>query len=139
MTEGISIDSSDLSRLAADLGRVPGLAKRPLRAAITVSARNVKDAWNGRLYSAGHADRTRGSIDYDVTALEGFGVTEYQAEIGARRGTGRQAGVVLLLEYGSAHNAPHGYGAAALQQTEADFEHGLSLALQAAEREAGLP
>jgi hypothetical protein len=138
VSEGFSIDGSQIGALAASFAEVGNLSRRNLRAAITVTARNVKDAWNEQLYSSGHADRTRGSIDYDVTALEGVGATVYSAEIGARRGISRQAGVVLLLEYGSVHNPPHGYGAGALHRNEADFERGLSLALQAAEQAAHL-
>jgi hypothetical protein len=139
MTEGINLDASQIGVLAADLARLPGLTRRNLRSAVTVTARKTKDAWNGKLYTEGHAARTGHAIDYDVTDLDAFGVTVLQAEIGAKRGTGRQAGIVRLLENGSVHNPPHGYGAAALQQNEADFEHGLDLALHAAEKEAGLP
>lgn len=52
-------------------------------------------------------------------------------------GGGRQAGIVRLLENGSAHNAPHGYGSASLQEEEADFAAGIAFAVAAREREVG--
>jgi hypothetical protein len=147
MTE---IDTTQLFKLAADLGSLDSRGTvEAVTTAMTVTAHRVKDAWNGRLYRDGHARRTGRAISYDVGAAHSFSLFALDeggandaaaiiAEIGAKSGGGRQAGVVRLLENGSAHNAPHGYGTAALHENEADFEHGLSLALTAVERAAGL-
>lgn len=144
------LDGSELLTLARDLGKLSGpLVVEAVTKAVGQSAGRVKTAWNGKLERAGHARKTGGSITYDVglarqfrlwqtDALSGPDAATIVAEIGARRGNGRQAGVVRLLENGSAHNAPHGYGAAALFESEADFDAAIDFAVWAAERECGL-
>jgi hypothetical protein len=149
----MSLEHSQFTELARDLGRISSpQVRRNVEKAAEVSARNVKDGWNGKLYNEGHAKLTGRSISYDVgTAFDlglgtsmqdaveaGSGAAAVIAEIGPRRGSGKQAGVVLLLENGSVHNPPHGYGAAALAEEETGFEQGIDLALQSVEREAGL-
>lgn len=132
-------DHSEIGRLTADLGELTNThLPREARRAVTVTARRVKDGWNGRLYTEGHASRTGRAVTYDLSDFEGFGATVIEAEIGPPTGIGRQAGVVRLLENGSVHNAPHGYGTAALHEQEGDFEHGLDVAARNAERAAGL-
>lgn len=146
----MTLNYTGLSELARDLGRLSSpQVVEAVQAAVTVSAHRVKDAWNGRLYRDGHASRTGRSISYDVgvardfslwqtDALQGPDSATIVAEVGPKRGAGKQAGVVRLLENGSATNAPHGYGTASLQENEADFDHGLDLALRTVERGAGL-
>lgn len=147
------LNYTELSELARDLGKLAGpdtIAN--VEKAVEVTARRVKDAWNGSLYREGHAKKTGRSISYDIGTARSLGLTTsvlgggplssdrgtITADIGPRHGGNRQAGIVRLLENGSAHNAPHGYGAGALQANEADFERGLDLALQTVERGAGL-
>lgn len=141
-------DFSDLTRLTADLGKVgPGVVPN-VEKALERTARNVKDAWNDKLYTEGHAKLTGRSISYDVGvarsfhlfALDegGYDAAALVAEVGAKTGSGRQAGIVRLLENGSVHNAPHGYGSGALAENESDFERGIDAALRDAERAAGL-
>jgi hypothetical protein len=135
---GVEYDFSDFQALAADIGTaIPG-GKKNFSQALTVTARHVKDDWNDKLYSEGHAKRTGRAITYDVSSFEGFGGSTIEAEIGAVKGSGRQAGVVRLLENGSIHNGAHGYGAAALQANQGDFEHGVQTAIDDAMRAAGL-
>jgi hypothetical protein len=134
----VDFDFSELTALAASFGAVPAKAGPKIRKAIQVSSRNVKDAWNEKLYREGHAKLTGRSVTYDLIGHEGFGMTVLESEIGPKTGEGKQAGIVRLLENGSIHNAPHGYGSAALQENEADFEHGMDVALAQAEAEAGL-
>lgn len=134
----VDYDLSEFSALAADIGAaIPG-GKKKFQQALTVTARRVKDDWNDKLYSEGHAKRTGRAITYDLTEFEGFGASVIEAEIGAVRGSGRQAGVVRLLENGSIHNGAHGYGAAALQANQGDFEHGIETAIDDAMNRAGL-
>lgn len=117
-------DTSEIDKLAADLtGAADGVGPFAQKAAAGTAYR-VKQGWNERLYSDGHAARTAGSITYDVTPTK----TRIDAEIGAKRGEGRQAGIVRLLENGSVHNAPHGYGAAALHENTEDFVRGMAAA-----------
>lgn len=130
----VEFDLSDLSRLTAQLADVPTGSEKNFRSAAEVTSRRVKDAWNGKLYSEGHAARTGRAITYDITVAR----DAVTADIGAVRGSGRQAGVVRLLENGSIHNGAHGYGAAALHENEDDFQHGVQLAIDAALKQAGL-
>lgn len=153
MTGDASFDFREFTQLSRDLGRISSpQVRRNVEKAVEQSARPVKDRWNAKLYNEGHAKLTGKAISYDVgTALDlglatsvqdaldaGDGSGTIVAEIGPRKGNHRQAGVVLLLEVGSVHNAPHGYGAAALQEEEAAFEQRVDFAIWAGEREAGL-
>lgn len=150
MSDGAAIDARELTTLARDLGMLSGpLVVEAVTKATEQSAGRVKTSWNGKLYRDGHADRTGRSITYDVgtahqfqlwqtDALHGPDAATIVAEIGPKRGSGKQAGIVRLLENGSVHNAPHGYGAGALAENEADFDASLDFAVWAAEREVGL-
>lgn len=153
MTSNSGADGLQLAALARDLGTLAGpLPVENVTKALDQSANRVKAAWNGRLYREGSARRTGGAVTYDVGVARTFDLWQTDAipgggggdaativaEIGPKRNRGRQAGVIRLLENGSAHNAPHGAGAASLFESEADFEAALDFALFAAEREAGL-
>lgn len=131
---GFSIDVQGFDRLAADLGALADDAHRNVRKAVEHTADAVAQGWNERLYTEGHAKLTGRAIDTTITE----GVLGVAADIGARRGRGRQAGIVRLLEHGSVHNAPHGAGAAALEEQTADFEARLGLALWASAKDHGL-
>lgn len=149
----MTFEHSEFTSLARDLGRITSpQVRRNVEKAVEQSAGRVKKGWNAKLYNEGHAKLTGKAISYDVgTALDlgiatdvqaaldaGDGSGTIVAEIGPRKGNHRQAGVVLLLENGSVHNAPHGYGAAALQEEEVGFEQAVDFAIWAGEREAGL-
>lgn len=143
-------DFSQITKLAADLGTLSGPAVvEAATKAVDQTAGRVQDAWNGKLYREGNAKLTGRSISYDVgiarqfhlfqtDAVSGADAATIVAEIGPKRGSGKQAGIVRLLENGSAHNVPHGYGAGALQEHEADYEAALGVAVLAAEKGAGL-
>lgn len=129
-----SFDVTALNRLAKDLGALALEAQPNVLQAVNHTALAIKDAWNSKLYTEGSARRTGGAITYTVTeGVDGIG-----ADIGAVRGSGRQAGVVRLLENGSVHNPPHGYGSAALGESEADFEARIAFGIWAAQQEHGL-
>lgn len=144
------LDYTELSELARDLGNLSSpQVVEAVEKAVGHSALGVKNAWNASLYTEGHARLTGRSISYDVGTGQGMrlfaidpgdtaGPGTIVAEIGPKGGQGKQAGVVRLLENGSVHNAPHGYGSAAIQENEADFEETIAFAIWAAEREAGL-
>lgn len=131
---GITVDTSDLTRLAASFKAVPEVAIPFVNKAMQVNARKIKDSWNRKLFRDGHAKRTGYSITYDITVRRG----DVEAQIGAVTGSGRQAYITRLLEYGSVNNGPHGYGSAALDENTGDLESGLQRALADAERAAGL-
>lgn len=146
-----SFEHGDLRSLARDLDRLERPTRAGAKTALERTARSVKDAWNEKLPSEGHAKLTSKAITYDIH--EGnisFGVAALDegdvkgstltAEIGAVTGSGKQAGVVRILENGAPGRgtAPRGYGASSLHENEADFEHGLDEAVRLAERSVGL-
>jgi hypothetical protein len=66
--------------------------------------------------------------------------SDIEFEIGARKGIGKQGGVVLLLEYGAPRKAlgARGFGVAALQENVDDLEQGIAKALDTAARRVNL-
>jgi len=138
MADNLKFDFSDVLKLAADLGQVPDNAGPNIRKAVEVTARNVKDTWRDSLKGSKHIPRGPSSVSYDIkgeSALSGSSVT---AEIGPTVGAGGVGGLVGMLEYGTPTSGPTGFGARALQENEGDFQRGLEIALQQAERKAGL-
>jgi len=141
MADGFTVDASEVTQLAADLGEVPKVAGRYIRAAVEVTARKIKDDWNENLYSEGHARLTSKSVDYDIAVGHGFAGGEFswlRGEIGPNLTTKShlQAAIAGLIEEGTVNNPPQGVGAAALERAEEDFERGLSKALEDAEKAA---
>lgn len=132
----VEFDFSDLHKLSADFGTSATASPTLLRAAVQVTSQHVKDAWNQKLAAGAgpHTPRVGRAITYDTEIKSG----EISSEIGAVRGSGRQAGIVRLLENGSVHNGGRGYGAAALHENENDFETGIQKATDAALKAAGL-
>jgi hypothetical protein len=92
----------------------------------------------------GHAERTGRSISYDVGVARDFDLFQTDVLQGAtRRRSSRRSAQAGSREAGRrraaarerlGHNAPHGYGAAALHENEADFDAGIAFAIWAAER-----
>lgn len=131
MPDKFSIDFSEIQTLAADLGDVAEGVGRKTRQAVEVSAVNVKKAWAGKLKGEPRLPHAPRSITYDIDVDAVGGKSIISAEIGAERGR-LQAPIVTVVEFGAPGNntAPRGYGAGALQETEADFIRGLELATE---------
>jgi hypothetical protein len=127
----IDIDFSDLSLLIADIGEAPVKSGKKIRQAVEVTARKVKDAWKDKLEGTEDLPHGAATITYDLKFFSGFGSDVIEAEIGAERYR-KQAPIVTVLEFGAPGNnlSPRGYGAAALQENEADFLYGLELATE---------
>lgn len=119
----IKFDTSELSALAADLGDVPAKVRTNVRKAVEVTARNVKDSWKEPLSGSQSVPGGARSISYDITS----GVEGVTAEIGPE--IGGPGALVGMLEYGTPTSGPTGYGHAALQQNEDDFQKGLEIAI----------
>lgn len=133
----MSVDWREFAELTRDLEEVPRKAGKNIRKALEVTARRVKDHWRDGAKGMAHAPAFPFSVSYDLKGFSGFGVSVLSAEIGPDKG-GRQGALGNLIEFGSRNNAPQGIGQAALHANEADFEHGLSLAVGEAHGEAGL-
>jgi hypothetical protein len=132
----IEFDFSEVIKLAADLGEVPDNAGENIRKAVVVSARNVKDDWRKPLQGSATVPGGAASISYDIKGGNAVRGSENTAEIGPEL-TG-QGPIVGMLEYGTPSTGARGYGAAALERNQEDFQRGLEIALEQAERAAGL-
>lgn len=154
MTDRFEVDSSDFSRLAADLGAAPRAAGPFLRKAIEVTARNVRDTARENAQGMAHAPAFPYSITYDLgvgheqslgqaassVIAGGFTSAEsstLSAEIGPDKNRA-QGALGNLIEYGSIRNPPQGIMHGALQANEADFERGVDRAIDDALKEVGL-
>lgn len=136
MADGMQFDFSDVLRLAATLDEAPAAASRKIRQAVVVTARHVKDDWREPLKGSVTVPGGAASVSYDISGGEGIRAEEIVAEIGPV--LAGQGPIVGMLEYGTPSTGPTGYGAAALEKNQADFQRGLEIALEQAEREAGL-
>lgn len=105
----MSIDLSELERLANDLELAAIRAQTVVAPVVTKGALNVKKDWraNATVSAGSHAKRYPYSIGYDI---EDGGLT---AVIGPDKNK-TQGALGNLLEFGSAHNPPHNDGGAAL-------------------------
>lgn len=136
MSDRFEIDTTELDQLTADLGAIPASAGVLVSKAVEVSARNVRDHWRDAASGFRRAPHYHRSITYDMSSFTGFGVTVLQAEIGPDKDR-TQGALGNLIEYGSVNNPPHNQGQAALEAVQDDFEKGLDMALETAERHAG--
>jgi hypothetical protein len=137
VSDGITVDFSEIDQLSASLGQVRANAGKYIRSAVTVTAKNIDKDWERESKGMAHAPAFPYSITYDISTFTGFGVSVIQADIGPDKDR-RQGGLGNLIEFGSVNNPPQGLGHGALQRNEADFERGLSLALEDAEHDAGV-
>lgn len=130
MPDGFSTDFSELDTLAADLGDAAHDAVSNVVTAVKITSLNVKKAWAEKLTGENGLPHAPRSITFDLDANPVAGKTVISSEIGAERGR-LQAPIVTVIEFGSPVNStpPRGYGAGALQENEADFIHGLELAI----------
>lgn len=148
MPDGIEANSSDLGKLSADLGKAPTASSRNLRAAIEVTARNVRDVARTNASGMAHAPAFPSSITYDWAGdthgggalgafVGGSGAYDLEMEIGPDKDR-PQGSLGNLIEYGSVNNPPQGIMHGALQANEADFEAGVEKAIDDALKGLGL-
>lgn len=123
-------DFSEVLALAADLGKAPADVGVRVRQAVEISARNVKKAWAQKLEGTPDVPYGAAAITYDLEGVAGEAGSSISAVIGAEDGR-PQAPIVTVLEFGAPGQnlPPHGYGAGALQETQADFVKGIDLAV----------
>lgn len=147
MPDDITIDSSDFSKLVADVTRVPVEAQRFLPQALEVTSRNVRDTARENARGLEHAPAFPYSITYDFVgdthgggALGAFfggrGAHTFETEIGPDKER-PQGALGNLIEYGSVNNPPQGIMHGALQQHEGDLERGTAKAVDDGLRAAG--
>ena len=127
MADGVEVDSSELTTLAADLTAVGAKIRPYVRKALEVTARHIRDDWReGADISTGAAivGPYERSIFYDMKS----GPTEIEAEIGPE--LHRPGGTAGFLEEGGAGVLvpPIHAGRDALEKNEQDFITGLEQA-----------
>lgn len=94
-------DTSEVNKLAADLGRIPGKMVAPMTAAVTKSGQSVRDAMRADAAGHRHAPYFPDSITAEVHTKVG----QVTAEIGPDKGL-RQGALGNLLYFGSSKNGP---------------------------------
>jgi hypothetical protein len=99
-----TVDSSDISRLAADISSLPAKAGPFIRKAVEVTARHVRDDWREPLMGSEYVPAGPYSVTYD---LAGSGWAGVAAEIGPELGRA-QGAIVGLLEEGTPTTGPRG-------------------------------
>lgn len=128
-----SFDNSEILKLAADLGDAGRGAIPFATKAVAVTANRVKQSWRGKVAGSPGLGGLAGALSYDVTAH----VADVAAEIGYDKAKS-QGPLGNVSEFGTSRHAPRGYGAAALQENEGDFQTGLEKALDDAMRAQNL-
>jgi len=155
-------DFSELDALAADLGKVAGNAGPLINSAVQVTAGKIKAAARESVKaSGGFWQALPPAIDYDVKGAATVLGSLIQAEIGYKVGGAGSLGGIRELGAPNAPDViirrgkngeldvipipgthmprpPHNDLANALHANEDDFERGLLMATEQAEREAGL-
>lgn len=128
MSDGMTFDFSELTKLAADLGHVPDTAGPFIRSAVEVTSRKVKDESRKKVRGRKHFKGAARGIDYEIQTVFGQVI---QSEIGYDKET--DAGKLgNLVEFGApgAPNAltPGNELQTSLEENEADFVEGLQRA-----------
>lgn len=123
--DGVHIEVVGLEALAGDLGEAMRRAPVECRQAVEVTARKIKDAARSRAAEIGpHLKLIPQSISYDILYANAFVV---QAEVGFDKDR-PQGALGAIPEFGTPNSAPHPVLAPSLDENEADFEYGISLA-----------
>ncbi|KRC52130.1 hypothetical protein ASE16_03520 [Leifsonia sp. Root227] len=151
MSDGFSFDFTEVTKLAADIGRVPKNVGPNLNSALQFTATRVKkDA--AKSVGKGRWSAAAAAIDYAIGVggsslgsaiagvLSGSALSsEISAEVGYNKG---KAGGPLgnIREFGAPgkDTAPSNDLVNALHENEGDFQKGLEKAVSDAERKAGL-
>jgi len=147
MGDDISFDFSEVNKLAADLGALAGgeALSKNMRSAIQVTSLKVKRDAQATVGGVPLMGQAAAAIHYDTKELRD-GV---EAEIGYDKGGVGNLG--NLIEFGAPNArpygdpnapvqplAPHNDLANALKKNSDDFQKGLEIAVEQAERSVGL-
>lgn len=97
----ITVDMSEVNKLAADFGKIPGRFVPEGDAITKKAAQNIKDQMVADAESSGHYKFFAGSITYD----RAFGFGEIGYEIGPDKDR-RQGALGNVLYFGTSKNGP---------------------------------
>lgn len=138
MADSMSFDSSEIDKLAVDLGTAADIDPGNVLKMLQVAATNVKKGWAERLKGSAYASGAPASISYDLHGTTGARLGALSAEVGPElTGQGPIAGLIELGSPGR-NLAPHGFGLAALNDEQDDFEHGADEVVKSALKKANL-
>lgn len=83
----LDFDTSELTSLAADLGRVPDRVAQQVPAVVSRGALNIKKQLKREMGASRSFGSVSRAISYDLSSFSGFGGGEYKAEIGPEKGS----------------------------------------------------
>lgn len=118
------LDVTGLDELVALFERAPAHAAANVVKAGNVFGSKVKRVWAALDSGLAHAPAYPRSISYDLT-IRADGI---EVEVGPDKSM-PQGALGNLIEFGSAHNPPHGSGAKALAVCVGDLERGVAIAM----------
>lgn len=132
-----SFDFAELDQLAGDLGDVPKNSGPFINSALQVSSQKIQKAWQEKLRGSVMLPQLPYALSYDVTTFQGFGVSLIKSDIGFDKHR-PQGALGNVSEFGTPTTPPRAFGLASLHENEADFQHGLEMAVDDALKESGL-
>lgn len=94
-------DTSEINKLAADLGNIPGRMVPPMTAAVRKSAESVQKAMRADARGHAHTPHFPASITTDVKTKVG----QIEAEVGPDKGL-TQGALGNILYFGTSKNGP---------------------------------
>jgi len=144
MSDGYTVDASELHRLAADLGEMADLAPKLVKKAVQQTAIKTKKEWqaDARRKAGRKTRKYAPSIDYTENRSAAFGVNVFSAEVGpnlSRYGGkgGLQPSLGILEESGVKGGGRNSIRVAE-RFAETELEKGIDLAIEESQRRADL-
>jgi len=137
MADGVEYDLTELDQLSASFGAVPDHVGPNINTAITGTSMGIKKAWQAPLKGSRTLPMLPYAISFDIAVGHFFGASVIKSEIGFDKEK-PQGALGNVSEYGTPTISGRGHGAAALHANEDDFQRGLEIAVELAERAAGL-
>ena len=137
MTDRISADASDAFRLASTFERLPYDARENIVTALKVTSIKTKKDWQEPLKGSSTLPALPYAIGFDITSVIGLKNTVIKSEVGFDKDR-PQGALGNVSEFGTPTVTGRGFGIAALEKNQDDFVRGLEIAVEQAERKAGL-
>lgn len=144
MSDGISIDSSEINRLVADLQEVADVIPDLVKKAVQQTAIKTKKEWQSDARGkAGRRTRKYArTIDYTEQASSGFGIHAFSAEIGPNLsrygGRGGMQPSLGILEESGVKGGGRGSIRVADRFAEEELLKGVEIAVEQSLRRANL-
>lgn len=132
----MDFDFSELDKLAVDAGEVPTNSGPKFVAAVHRTSMSVKEAWADKLKGSPGLNVIARTVSYDLSSFQGFGASVLEAEIGPTKGGA--GNLATISEFGNSRHPARGFGRAALEENQDDFEKGITAAIDDALKESGL-